>query len=524
MELAALLKQITPELLGRFFRAETIKRGLNYIPQVSGIHAEGMILRGKVKGSDYAPYSTVVTFTSQQSGDLPLIFRHTHCTCPVGNFCKHAVALILAAQGQNIANKPRSQIIEWTRQLAEKVAVAAPKAKKTAARRESIIYIVSIPAYQKTPELLLAKALLDETGALRGEPKDWHNYEQALLKPPGFVGEDDLPIFRQIRDQARKQTYYGPLRLKGEPGKNLFEAILATGRIWLGNDDTQTLSQLHAAGVRPGQLIWIPGERGTAPAIATQPRAGLILPLSPAYYIDTHTGEAGPVDLGLDAQTQRAVEALFELPPLTEIELPLVAAALEAVAPALPSPLSGSQASLPVLETPLLPVLRLATLAAFGMPAYRKYPRAYRAMEFDYAEPCFQYGDIRFPVTEEGQLFTGADGRHVRIKRDHAAESTALKALKKPAFLLPNSNSSVRKPCRPQHRGWRAKSAGAIFLTRWPRYCAKPVGKSNARPISATKCWKLKTGMPNSPNRKTAGSIFRSASKSKARSWNWPRY
>ncbi|MBS1154662.1 MAG: box helicase family protein [Proteobacteria bacterium] len=440
MELAKLLKQITPAVLAHSFRLETIKRGQAYVGRVSTVETAGMTISGKVQGSDFHPYATSVTLSSRLVEGEPVFFRSAHCSCPVGQFCKHAVALVLAAQKQGITEKPRAQVIEWTQQLAGKVAEGASKTRKPVARRESIIYIVSIPPHKNTPELMLCKALLDADGGLRGQPKEWFNYEQALLKPPSFVAEEDLPIFRQIRDIARKQVIYGPLRFRGESGQALLDAILATGRGWLGDEKTQALCALRATEARPGRLVWMPGERGISPAITTQPPAGLILPLSPAYYIDAATGEAGPVDLGLGTQAQRTVESLFDLPPLSEVELPLVAAALEEVAPALPSPLLASQSSLPVIEAPLVPVLRLNTISTWGMRAYRKYPTAYGMVDFDYAEPCFRYGDARLSIQDEGMLAALPDGRHARIKRAPEAEATALKALKKAGFLAAKVN------------------------------------------------------------------------------------
>jgi hypothetical protein len=56
-----------------------------------------------------------------------------------------------------------------------------------------------------------------------GEPAgaigDWYNYEQALLKPPAFVRDEDMQVFRLLREASRRTGGYGRPVLRGAEGR-----------------------------------------------------------------------------------------------------------------------------------------------------------------------------------------------------------------------------------------------------------------------------------------------------------------
>ncbi len=465
MELSALLVQITPAVLARFFTAETIKRGQAYVHKVGPIEISGMTLSAMVQGTDWQPYATSVTLSNVQTNGTPAFFRNARCSCPVGSFCKHAVALVLAAQKQGVAARPRAQVIEWASRLAGKAMQPVAPARKPQARRESILYFVCVGSLLPAPELLLRKGALDGEGNLRGEPRDWFNFEQALLKPPGFVAEADLPIFRMIRDQVRKQGIYSLPVLKSEAGRALFESVLKTGRCWIEDRESGLMKRLHQASSRPAELAWLPGPKGTVAALISRPPASHVLPFSPPHYIDAQSGDAGLLELGVEPAMQGVVESLFELPPLTEVELPLVASALEEVAPALPSPLQARQSALPVIDAPLIPVLKLGTFKAWGMPAWRGYPSTYTEIRFDYALPVFQYGEACFLPSDEGMIARLADGNLAKVRRNQAAEVTALRALGKAGFKPAKVKFLIAQEAFPTHaQGLESERAWMEFF------------------------------------------------------------
>ena len=82
-------------------------------------------------------------------------------------------------------------------------------------------------------ELALAKARFGDDGGIAGGMAEWTAYEQALLKPPSFVQEQDLRILRLLRQLVRRNGLYAWPVLRGEEGYALFECALESGRAWL---------------------------------------------------------------------------------------------------------------------------------------------------------------------------------------------------------------------------------------------------------------------------------------------------
>ena len=99
--------ELVPEpVLNEHFDRETIRRGRAYaesgqVLQVrTGRESGGVTLSGAVAGTRLSPYDVEV-YVAQDRGRMTL---YTDCTCPVEIECKHAVALVLAANAANAAN------------------------------------------------------------------------------------------------------------------------------------------------------------------------------------------------------------------------------------------------------------------------------------------------------------------------------------------------------------------------------------------------------------------------------------
>lgn len=91
---------IGPDDLASEFDAATIARGVQYANQgrVRDVlwEADGRTLTGACSGSRGHVYGVDVSFEDLDDLD-DLVIEWTDCTCPVGIFCKHAVALLLTA-------------------------------------------------------------------------------------------------------------------------------------------------------------------------------------------------------------------------------------------------------------------------------------------------------------------------------------------------------------------------------------------------------------------------------------------
>ena len=89
---------LAPHELLRAFNAQTLARGETYANQGRVVAARydpvDGTLTGSCLGSKSEYYDVEVALSGPRTG---LEIEYTVCTCPVGRYCKHAVALLMAA-------------------------------------------------------------------------------------------------------------------------------------------------------------------------------------------------------------------------------------------------------------------------------------------------------------------------------------------------------------------------------------------------------------------------------------------
>ncbi|MDD3352461.1 DEAD/DEAH box helicase [Zoogloea sp.] len=440
MEFSRILAQLDDTLLRELFSAHALAKGRTYVGRVRNIETAGHQIQGLVQGTEPVPYRVSVRVDRRDFFGECTLELATRCSCPVGNRCKHAVALILASRRPGaLVDKPRAEVLAWAKGLRERVDKAGKPTRKAAPSREAILYLLTPVATAQGQEvdLSLLKARMSADDVPSGAASEWYNYEQALLRPPGFVREDDLQVFRLLRGINRRTGGYGRPELLGAPGMALLESAVRTGRTYLQETEGGRLQRLNLGGSRPGRLVWQPGDQGVCPQVRVEPSASLVIRTLPLAYFDFTAGEVGPVSI----DQAPVVTELLTLPPLSRTELPVVTSALADVAPELPSPQGDTRAALPLIESPCQPVLSLTTLYCWSWRQHRGYPADFGGREYDVATPFFCYDEARFEAGSTGALATLPDGRAVRVKRDLEAEARAWKAFQQAGFL-------------PLKRGW----------------------------------------------------------------------
>lgn len=432
MELDRLLAQLDETGLAEFFSANALARARGYVGRVSQLEGTANILQANVQGTERRPYKVWVRIERREFFGERSIDLATRCTCPVGNRCKHAAALILAARrGGAIVDKPRAEIAAWARGLRQRLESAAKAPRKSPAR-DAIIYVFRARPGGDDMELALAKVRFTDNGRISGGMSEWTAYEQALLKPPSFVQESDLQILRLLRQIVRRNGLYAWPLLRGEEGWALCELALASGRAWLEPARGESAVRLVAAESRPARLAWTPVGSGTRPRLIATPPAGFVARTVPLSYFDAVSGEAGTLEMA----DPLLVTELLGLPPLARSELPLVAAAMADMSASLPLPTGAEQASLPELKAPLEPVLRLESLACWSWRAHRSYAPNFGGpyLQYDCGEPCFMYGDTSFPPGSTETIATLPDGSNVRVARDVDGEDAAWRTFLRAGF------------------------------------------------------------------------------------------
>lgn len=430
MPLAALLDRIDDQVLQELFSNSAIAKARAYVPRVRHIEVAGHTLSADVQGSEPRPYRTSVRLARREFLGESAIDVATRCSCPVGNRCKHAVALLLAAKRPGaLVEKPRDFVLQWASGLKRRLAAQGkPAARAARAPRDAILYAIDCDPHGRSGYLQLYKGRLDGAGGFSGgEP--WYSHEQALLKPPSFVRDEDLPVFRLLRQVQRATRGYGDgVFLRGADGLALLRAALATGRAYVRADEDQPLRPLAEAAPRPARLRWQPLADGLAPRVETNPAAP-VLGTEPLWYLDAAAGQAGPAAL----EEEPAIRALLELPALSAAEVPLVAAALKDAAPALPSPLAAQAEPLPLIDAPPRPVLALTTAQVWQVLPHRDYPGAVHS-PYDYALAFMAYGQAPLPAGSTDTLTTLPDGSAVEVRRRPEAEAKAMAALRAAGF------------------------------------------------------------------------------------------
>ena len=438
-----------PPDIAHWFNPQDIRKAQPYGHAVRDLVIYEAEITAQVQGTKRQPYQVRVAFF-QKDGHAQI---DADCSCPVGRFCKHCVAVLVAALARRSQGptamapaRPSKEVLVWAEQtrtglrLRANANIKLGKAagKEAAKPKEILHYLILSPAPGRGARLTLMKGHMNDG---RPSGKLWNNVDRALLEQPGFVDDSDLGILRLLRRVVGSTRYWQDLPLEGATAA--LPAILASGRAWAVESLGRNLSlfdwhclPLLLGEVRPARLDWrLDGEGKTRAALKAEPPAGHLLPIDPPWYLDTASGEAGPLDFGDHAALLRR---LLELPTLGETDLPVVAELLAEVAPDLPRP-EGS-ASLAVIEGQPVPVLKIASLSALAWGAHRGYPahHDYPGHLYDYASLAFRYGKGEQQVETvpgDGKHYvTLADGQVVRVARDLAAESVRQEELRELGF------------------------------------------------------------------------------------------
>lgn len=199
MDLAKSLARLDDAALSEFFSNSAIAKARGYLTRVHEIERAGSVLRAKVQGSDYVPYAVSVRLEAREFFGTPSLEIATRCTCPVGNRCKHAAALLMAVRKRGLpADKPRSEVVQWAAGLKKRIDSAHKAADKPQRARDALFYVIAARDGDDGAVLHMLKGATDEQGRPKGRCSSWDNVDQALARPPLFVQESDLDVFRAV--------------------------------------------------------------------------------------------------------------------------------------------------------------------------------------------------------------------------------------------------------------------------------------------------------------------------------------
>jgi superfamily II DNA or RNA helicase len=453
-------KQIT-DWLG----SHTVAKAREYAHAVSELRWRSAdTLSGQVQGTRTRPYDVCAYF--HDIDDHRDMWVEGECTCPVGVDCKHVAALLIAGLEhlpQQPATGVRPELVTWLEAFRAKRTATPPRGKKPAIARatHALAYVIA-GSYRGYPEIFLYKARVSADGTIRSLDDAWQNVENALVKPPKFVAEEDLPILRGLwLDRSREYT--SSFGLQGTTGAAILEKLIATGRAFASPGASTVHSGtpcvLHPGPSRRGQIAWRsqPDTR-VRPVLQTEPPATMLLTTTqPCWYVDPHSGEAGTVDMSWPAED---LAEYLAMPSISLDEAALVGNVLREVAPDLPLPPAHNVSAVRVIDTTPVPALSLNTLPTYGSGWMSDTPNM-----LDFATVSFDYAGVNIDAQSNTTLVRSASGEVVQIKRSLDREQRCLADLHKAGLRkIPASRAHGPRPFPDGMLGPNNAEDWAVFM------------------------------------------------------------
>ncbi|MDD5365205.1 MAG: DEAD/DEAH box helicase [Gallionellaceae bacterium] len=449
--------------LRRWFNGPDLAASDAYLNAVRVLQVSGGAIVATVQGTARHPYAVHIVISQARDGQLHL---NAACGCPVGWFCKHTAAVLrvlLRQQPARPAAAVNPDVLRWLEGFRQAIDTPTETAKRVSVNKEALFYVLD-QSYDGAWEVSFAKSRIDKHGQ-PGTFKDWDNVERALLQPPAFVREDDLPILRLLWASRRGDQTFREYVLHGAMGEDLLQRMLASGRLLLGPEPYRPAG---AGEPRAAMLLWRRLEDSQiAPRIVAQDETAIdVIALAEIWYLDRETGRLGLLNLPYPAHR---VAQLLTMPPLSEADLPVVAGALAELAPELPAP---SAPRMRIIDVEPTPVLSLGTANVYGVNRYRDYPPDTR--QFDYAALGYKYDGLSVAASGTAEFITTPAGEAVHVKRRPESEKRLAAALGQLGFIrVPPHNLYLygAAPASPMlglasEAHWPAFMAGALPTLR----------------------------------------------------------
>ncbi|WP_434111087.1 SNF2-related protein [Paraburkholderia caffeinilytica] len=428
---------------------------------VTKVEWRGDTLSGDVQGTQPQPYRARVRFRTD--GGSP--WAQSDCSCPVGRNCKHVAALLLAEleyhdEMDHITNVDidadehpsadyrqtqqtqqtrfgsaappqsgvRPELVSWLERFRARAEAADAVAQQAGSvRTQTLAYLLNWSDFHMRHEVVLYRARCNPDGTIVDIDEPWGNVEAALLKQPRFVSDEDLSILRGLW-LGRSREDFGQFILRGTSGAEMLQKLIATERLFFefkpapGYEGPTPLSR---GADRPGRIEWEPlADERLRPVLCTEPRATMVLPTEPVWYVDGVANEAGIVESSLPFQQ---LPDYLAMPPISLAEAPLVASVLREIAPDLPLPPTQDASSIRVIDVDPVPVL---TLNSHALPSTVKTgQRKSEAVEL--AGVSFDYDGVSINVDSSVTLVPMPGGDVIHIRRRYEAEKKRLLELRK---------------------------------------------------------------------------------------------
>jgi superfamily II DNA or RNA helicase len=450
--------------LRRWFNSIDLAKSDAYLNAVRILQVSGGTIVATVQGTVRQPYAVHIVFERTSDGRPRM---NATCSCPVGWSCKHIAAVLRVRLGRQ-PSRPSAvnpEVLRWLEDFRQTVNTPDTPIRSENSSKERLFYLLE-QQYGGEWTVGFIKARPNADGLPSRGDKDWNHVERALLQPPAFVHEDDMPLLRLLwagrrGDDSSDREYL----LRGALGDDILRRLLASGRLLLARSPYRLALKGEPRG---GELRWGRLENNLiAPRIVGLDEAVIdILPLADTWYLDFETAQIGLLKLPYRAQQ---LARLLSMPALSESDLPVVSGALAELAPDLPPPAAPE---LRVIDVEPTPVLTLGTVNIYGINRYREYSRDTR--QFDYATIGYQYDGLPVEAGGTAEFVTTDKGETMQVRRKPASEKLLAESLGQLGFIrIPPHNLYLYgpSPAGPMlglssEDHWPAFMAGAVPALR----------------------------------------------------------
>lgn len=384
----------------------------------------GLLIRSKVLGSDYDPYTQTIHLREGRSGAVRI---EGHCSCPVEVNCKHVVAALLRWRSEARAadgNVLPTALGDWLARLERDLHRAGESYPPDA--RQRMIYLLA-PEDRGQLCIRPMSVHLDTKGAAAGAPTGYDANGARLSTPPKYLRASDISILRAIAPRRSSSGSGFTYVLDGGESAALLQQLLDTGRAyWLDLGGPV----LHRGETRAATGRWVAAAAGAQIfrfEVEGLPEA-LPLAFAPPHYLDPVSGAVGPLRTGLP---DMAATRLIAIPPVPEDALREVA---ERLRRALRPWTEGFASPEDMPETAELhvPPRPIARLTRIEQPAPLSSQETYGAIRQANAPSTamlavlqvqFDYAGHRFPEVDMRREVLVRDARGLtRVHRDLKAE------------------------------------------------------------------------------------------------------
>ncbi|MGN6575699.1 MAG: SNF2-related protein, partial [Nocardioides sp.] len=279
--------------LRRRYGSVTLERAWDYVRtgQVLSVDHEvdgegDLDIRGTVAGSTSAPYSTFVSVGQGERG----LWVYSRCSCPVGEACKHALALLITVRAEQEVSSYAGGNRRWERQLTSVLDELDDREEPGSARKP-----------------LALQVELARPAASRGY-RGWSD-PSAPVRGPLRV----RPLQRGARDNWVKTgvswqevPYLGTRRNVSAEQVEVLAELLASYRA--ASRQTYFGSESHLPLAAFGPSLWSLLERARAAGLVLVPGNGIdsveVHPRPVALELDVNAAETGDAHLRLGVQVE----------------------------------------------------------------------------------------------------------------------------------------------------------------------------------------------------------------------------